>query len=831
MVQRAFFLRAVLLCQWCIYPVATLPSGFIEEIVGSIGSAVSGTFAPNPKDSHGGAPPMLLLASKTGIVTVMKTPDTSDESTVILDLRENICENGERGLQSVVVHPNFTENNLVYLFYTKFRDGCLEGADAGPWNVVTRFRMNPDTLELTYDTREEIWRSPSLLNPNHIGGGMAFGNDGMLYVTTGDSGDTETAQPLNNSFGSVIRLTEDGDVPDDNPFTQQNGYENAYRCADTEGYVPAGAPDGAVCSEVFAYGFRNPFRITMDPSVEEKVRFTIQDVGGAHWEEISVGGTDYAGRNYEWPLSEGVCRKGSLEDCPVSDNLNHQEPIHYYAHRSTEEGGCITGATFVPEGIWPSKYKFLFIDYIFLEIYNLIETPDMECRTCLPPVPGYQNETFYTSIQDPDEHVNEARMTDLFFGPYNDTQALYVVRRGNFDTVVRIRYTGILNQPPLAIFTMDGRNYAIGEEVAFDAGSSSDPEGDDVTFEWDFGDGVTSTKQNTSHSYESKGQYRVTLVVTDSEGQAQQASETVIVGQPPVATILSPADEDRFYVGQVLRLHGEAFDSNGNAIPDDRLNWEVRQHHADHFHPFFGPTNGATFDLSPAPEPEDFWAATNSFLKIVFYATDDDGLTTEVQRDVLPTSVIVDVDSKPPGLAVTIDEYLVETPQKITSWVGFHLPLLAQDRAPFVFKHWIVENGTATDIIVNGDATWEILPSMVELSVMAVFCLEDAAGLNCTGAASDCCQGTCVDGACTNETDPPTDPVEVAVTVPPGAEGVETGNEVPEDVESCQGCSNNSDATSETAVAEGGDSSGARTSLFEMVSFGVVCSVFLLASH
>jgi PKD repeat protein len=758
-VNRIYFFVALLPYQWCIPPVWSLPSGFVEEIVVSEGSAVSGTFAPNPKSPNGGAPPMLVLVSKEGVVTVVETPDTSEASRVILDLRGKICDNGERGLQSVVLHPNFVENNLVYLFYTKFREGCLEGADVGPWNVVERFIMNPETLALDYDTRQEIWRSPSLIKTNHLGGGMVFGNDGTLYITTGDSGEPDTAQPLNNSFGSIIRVMEDGNVPDDNPFTQQTGYDFAYRCADTEGYVPDDAPDEAVCSEVFAHGLRNPFRITIDPSVVDKVRFTIQDVGASQWEEISLGGTDHAGKNYEWPLSEGVCQQGSLDYCPISDDPTHQEPFHYYSHRNTEEGGCITGAVFVPEGIWPSEYQFLLIDYIFLEIYNLIERPDLACRTCSPPVPGYKNETFYTSVQDPDEHVNEARMTDMFFGPYQDTQALYVIRFGDFDPVIRIRYTDVLNQPPLAIFAVDDRAYVTGEIVTFDAGNSSDPDLDDLTFEWDFGDGTTSTDQSPTHIYKSKGEYRVTLTVTDSKGQSQQSSESVIVGEPPVGTILSPAEGDQFYVGQILRVHGEAFDSTGNPIPEDRLEWEVRKHHADHFHPFFGPTTGTGFDLSPAPEPEDFWAATNSFLKVVLFATDTDGLTTEIQRDVLPMMVLVDVDTQPSGLAVTVDGYAVGTPVRINSWVGFSLPFQAQHQPPYLFSHWLVNNGTTIDTVENNETVLEMLPYSTEQqpSATAVFCFDNdnTEHPNCTDAATDCCRGSCVDGVCTDETDAP----------------------------------------------------------------------------
>jgi hypothetical protein len=73
-------------------------------------------------------------------------------------------------------------------------------------------------------------------------------------------------------------------------------------------------------------------------------------------------------------------------------------------------------------------------------------------------------------------------------------------------------------------------------------------------------------------------------------------------------------------------------------------------------------------DLFPAAEPEDFWAATNSFLKVIMYATDNYGLTTEVQMDVQPNIIMVDiVDSIPSGLTVNVDDFDIITPERITS--------------------------------------------------------------------------------------------------------------------------------------------------------------------
>jgi glucose/arabinose dehydrogenase len=130
-----------------------------------------------------------------------------------------------------------------------------------------------EPYKIDYNTKEEIWRTSPLHEEIHNGGGMDFSsinefrdNTPKLYITTGDSGRKATASSLKNVLGSIIRLNDDGTIPEDNPFTIQNGYTNSYRCADTNGIVPTqdeiqdDENDDAVCGEVYGYGFRNPFR-------------------------------------------------------------------------------------------------------------------------------------------------------------------------------------------------------------------------------------------------------------------------------------------------------------------------------------------------------------------------------------------------------------------------------------------------------------------------------------------------------------------------------------------------------------------------------------------
>jgi len=727
-----------LLLPYYVPAVYSLPAGFVKELIINT-PAVTGTWVSNPRQDK---KPMLILASKTGKIKALENPDESDKIITILDLRfdnKDLCTNGERGIQGITAHPNFEENLLVYIFYPVYVEGCPEKTDDAPWNIVARFRMDPETLELDPDSKEEIWRGGKSYKNVHNGGAMAFGIDNKLYITTGDSGNGDTVQLLNNVHGSIIRLNDDGSVPTDNPFADPDEY-NSYRCADTEGYVPKDAPDDAICSEVFANGLRNPFRMAMDPNEKEKVKFHISDVGGAYWEELDWGGDDFRGRNYGYPIHEGPCLHGHSNRCQLPGDKNILEPFHWYEHRDLREGGCVSGAAIVPNNVgWPSEYKFLYADFIFLEIYNLIEDTDSYCRSCRPPNSNYKNETFY-KVPEVDG-IERGGITDIFFGPYKDTQALYVIARDGSEQVTRIRYTeDVDNRPPIPKIKLKDLdyNYTVGEIFEFDGSSSSDVDGDDLNYVWNFDDGTTSTEREPKHAFEIPGKYNVKLVVTDTSGLSQQTSTLINIGKPPTVNILSPLIGDEFSVGQIFTLQGEALDFKGNRLDDSQLSWEVHKHHADHYHPFLDPTNGNDLTLFPAPEPEDFFASTNSYLRVILKATDNDGLTTEVDRLIQPWKIDVDIESVPPGIEMVVDLYPLTTSNQIVSWKDHQLSVLAQDQPPYEFMAWW--DG-------NTERKRKIKLSDTKPTVLAMYCSQDY--WLCM-SNEECCSGSCVSMSCTS---------------------------------------------------------------------------------
>lgn len=171
---------------------------------------------------------------------------------------------GQGGLLDVALHPDFARNRLVYLSYAYLGDG-------GAATAVARGRLADGALEDT----EVIFKSNALGSTGrHFGSRLVFDQDNHLFVTHGDRGERARAQDLGDHAGSVLRLLDDGGVPDDNPFVGEAGAR----------------------PEIYSMGHRNPQGMALHPA------------SGALWlhEHGPRGGDEVniveAGANYGWPV-------------------------------------------------------------------------------------------------------------------------------------------------------------------------------------------------------------------------------------------------------------------------------------------------------------------------------------------------------------------------------------------------------------------------------------------------------------------------------------------------------------------------------------------------
>jgi len=158
---------------------------------------------------------------------------------------------GEGGLLGVAVSPNYEEDRYVYAYYTTERD-----------NRVVRFRIGEEP---------EPVLTGIPVNSYHDGGRIKFGPDGMLYISTGDAGDTENSQDRGSLGGKILRIEPDGSIPKDNPF--------------------AGNP-------VYSYGHRNVEGLAWDAEGQ----LYASEFGQNTWDEVN---RIEAGENYGWPEVEG----------------------------------------------------------------------------------------------------------------------------------------------------------------------------------------------------------------------------------------------------------------------------------------------------------------------------------------------------------------------------------------------------------------------------------------------------------------------------------------------------------------------------------------------
>jgi glucose/arabinose dehydrogenase/PKD repeat protein len=658
----------------------TVPAGFEDTLIASVSGPIDMDWTPDGR---------MLIISKGGQVRVYQGGALLP--TPALDLSAVLCTVGEQGLVGIAVHPNFATNHYIYLYYiyNKFNNACPESEIDGPVGRLSRFEL-PASNVIAPSSEVVLLETPPRYKNHHTGGDMRFGKDGYLWMTLGDAGAQSLGWPqdLGKLAGKVVRVTDTGGIPPGNPYT---GAGTA-RC-NVGGVPPAGSPAGTKCQEVYSYGFRNNFRMAMDPNAIG-VRFYINDVGQHTWEDISEG--PIAGANYGWPIMEGPCAKDSDTDCTPRPGLT--DPIHWY-HHVPPYGAAVTGAAFVPNGVWPASYDgtYLFADYVFGKIYQLLPSGGA-CRLCVPPTSAFTHVEF-GSIPD---------VVSMRFGPHGTGQALYYATRFGSE-IHRIAFTGSANRSPVAQATAEPTSGPVPLGVVFNGSGSSDPDLDPLTYEWDFeSDGTPdSTAVNPPpHQYTTAGTFTAKLTVRD--GRGGEGSTTIQIGvgnSPPDPVIETPAAGTQFAVGDSFVLHGSATDPDEpDPLPDSALTWEVLRHHATHTHPHLDPTPGNDLPL-PTGEPEDLDAAQTSYFEIRLTATDSQGLSRTVTRNLDPKKVNVTFSTAPTGLQLNVSGNTLTGPTTVVSWEGYNLTASAPTQTDGSGRTWAFDfwsdGGAATHMITT----------------------------------------------------------------------------------------------------------------------------------
>jgi glucose/arabinose dehydrogenase len=215
------------------------------------------------------------------------------------------------GLLGLALHPDFAANGRAFVNYTREENGQLQ-------TVISEFRVSATNPEVSDNDSEEILLVVDQPLDNHKGGQLQFGPDGFLYIALGDGGGAggpgALSQNLESLLGKILRIDVDDArpyvVPPDNPFVGQ----------------------GTARGEIWAYGFRNPWRFSFDSITG---RLFAGDVGQMTREEVDLV---ERGGNYGWPIMEAsLCYPPPATEC---DQTGLLRPIAEYG---TADGQTVIG--------------------------------------------------------------------------------------------------------------------------------------------------------------------------------------------------------------------------------------------------------------------------------------------------------------------------------------------------------------------------------------------------------------------------------------------------------------------------------------------------------
>ena len=590
---------------------ATLPAGFTEALVArELSDPTAMQFAPDGR---------LFVCEQGGALRVIKNGQLLPAPFVDL----NVSSAGERGLLGIAFDPAFASNRFVYLYYTA-RSPAVH-------NRVSRFTASGDTAA---PGSEVILHELNNLSgaTNHNGGALHFGEDGMLYIATGDNADGSNAQTLSNRLGKILRIRRDGSIPTDNPFfTRATGANRA----------------------IWALGLRNPFTFAFQP---ESARMYINDVGQNTWEEINEG---LPGANYGWPQTEG----------PTSD-ARFRSPVFSYGHGSGNTLGCaITGGAFYNPPV--PQYPAAFVgDYFFADF----------CGGWIRRLhPDGSVSPFVTGINGP---------VDLKIGP--DAQLYYLARGAG--AVYRIRHG--TDQPPSFVRHPVPVTVRAGEEAAFSiAATGTGPlsyqwQRNRVNIP-----GATTASYRIPAVVLQDNGARFRCVVTNPHGSAtsSEALLTVTTDRPPVPTIRRPATGSLYRAGARIRYLGSAADPEDGTLPGRAFTWKVDFHHDDHVHPFLPARTGSRTGSFRIPRTGE--TSPNVFYRITLTVRDSAGQAASQSVDIRPRTARLGLDTRPTGLQVTLDGQPRTTPDAVVSVAGMHRTLGAPspqtlDGVTYRFVSW-----------------------------------------------------------------------------------------------------------------------------------------------
>lgn len=244
-----------------------------------------------------------------------------------------VWAHGQGGLLDVVLAPDFEKSRRVWLSFAEANSDDKAGTAVGYGTLSS----NMERLE---NFKVVFRQTPKLSTGNHFGGRMVFDGKGYLFIALGENNQRSTAQDMDKLQGKLVRLTENGEVPPDNPFAGKQG----------------------VRSEIWSYGHRNPQGMALNPANGE---LWLNEHGPKGGDEINVA---QPGKNYGWPLATWGINYSGLPIPEAKGEIveGTEQPIYYW-----KVSPAVSGMAFYNSDKFPQWKGKLFIGA--LKEKNLIE--------------------------------------------------------------------------------------------------------------------------------------------------------------------------------------------------------------------------------------------------------------------------------------------------------------------------------------------------------------------------------------------------------------------------------------------------------------------------
>ncbi|GHG38776.1 MULTISPECIES: PQQ-dependent sugar dehydrogenase [Amycolatopsis] len=632
---------------------ATLPPGFVlRDTDSGLGPYQLTDFAYLPDTS-------VLATGKDGRVRWLPVTGTG-RTIATLPVRAD----GDLGLVGLAVAPDYATSRAVYLTRSINTAG-------GFVMRLSRFTVTVDAAGAPAGLTGErpVFEAPGTFDVHGIDTVLAAA-DGTLWLSVGDDSDYRQvdpgalrAQDVDQPYGKLLHLTADGQGVPGNP------------------YYDAAAP-GATASKVFARGFRNPFRFSLDPSLGLPVG---GDVGWGSWEELDVV---QRGANQGWPCWEGNHQTPGYSSLPGCAGVPNQPPLFELPHGDgVMTGNSITGGIVYSGSSYPAAYRggYFFGDYVSNRIWTL--RYDDQGKLAQAP----ENPPAFDGVGGP---------VKFAAAPNGDIVYADIVS----GTLRRLAYTAG-NTAPVANATTstdpDTRT------VSFDGSASVDYDNDVLGYDWDFGDGATAADAGpkVSHTYAAgPASFTAKLRVRDPLGLTGEATIAVAPGnRTPVLTLTPPA-ATTFAVNQTVSVRATATDAEDGALP---ITWTTAVRHCPseatcHSHPGVGGT-GESFSQAFTGHPD-------SRMEFTATVTDSAGVSTAKTYTAMPRQHRITLRGTQPA-ALSIPVAGGASSAMVTEGASFDVEAapLATDGAS-KFSGW--QGGPA-------DPTWVITVGATDLTLTA----------------------------------------------------------------------------------------------------------------